>query len=141
MTLPIHYFNLWFSWQCCDTLPGDCDTTCALCQNDLSLLYAAVVSLNDGLSTPVLKLLSFLADFVPQIVKVGIDKLFEVTREKDQNALITVLVALQVKGALSADQLLTGIRKSTDQLEDLRSGFIYVQLHQLVHWPSTKMTS
>lgn len=58
---------------------------------------------------------------MPQIIKTGIDKLFEVTRQKDQESLITVLVALQTKGALSAEQLLTGIRKSTDQLEDLRS--------------------
>ena len=60
------------------------------------------------------------ADFVPQIIKTGIDKLFEVTRQKDQDSLITVLVALQTKGAMSAEQLLAGIRKSTDQLEDLR---------------------
>ena len=58
---------------------------------------------------------------MPHIIKTGIDKLFEVTRQKDQESLITVLVALQTKGALSAEQLLTGIRKSTDQLEDLRS--------------------
>lgn len=61
------------------------------------------------------------AEFVPQIIKTGIDKLFEVTRQKDQDSLITVLVALQTKGALSAEQLLTGIQKSTNQLEDLRS--------------------
>lgn len=54
------------------------------------------------------------------MIKTGIDKLFEVTRQKDQDSLITVLVALQTRGALSAEQLLTGIRKSTDQLEDLR---------------------
>lgn len=62
---------------------------------------------------------------MPQIVKTGIDKLFEATRQKDQSSLIMVLVAFQVKGALSADQLLMGIRKSTDQLEDLRSGPSY----------------
>ena len=60
------------------------------------------------------------AEFAPQIIKTGLDKLFEVTREKDQTSLITVLIALQTRGALSADQLLAGIRKSTDQLEDLR---------------------
>lgn len=60
------------------------------------------------------------AEFAPQIVKTGLDKLFEVTREKDQASLITILIALQTRGALSADQLLAGIRKSTDQLEDLR---------------------
>ena len=60
------------------------------------------------------------AEFVPQIIKTGIEKLFEVTRQKDQNSLISVLVALQTRGAVSAEQLLTGIRKTTDQLEDLR---------------------
>lgn len=65
---------------------------------------------------------------MPQIIKTGIDKLFEVTRQKDQESLITVLVALQTNGAMSAEQLLAGIRKSTDQLEDLR----FVRLTQLV---------
>ncbi|DBA68932.1 hypothetical protein WJX79_006578 [Trebouxia sp. C0005] len=59
-------------------------------------------------------------EFVPRMVRIGISKLFEVTREKDQSSLVTVLVGLQTKGALSAEQLLGGIRKSTDQLEDLR---------------------
>ena len=61
------------------------------------------------------------AEFVPRMVQIGISKLFEVTREKDQSSLVSVLVGLQTKGALSAEQLLAGIRKSTDQLEDLRS--------------------
>ncbi len=61
------------------------------------------------------------AEFVPRMVQIGISKLFEVTREKDQSSLVSVLVGLQTKGALSAEQLLGGIRKSTDQLEDLRS--------------------
>lgn len=59
-------------------------------------------------------------EFIPRMVQIGISKLFEVTREKDQASLVTVLVGLQTKGALSAEQLLAGIRKSTDQLEDLR---------------------
>ena len=58
------------------------------------------------------------------MVQIGISKLFEVTREKDQASLVTVLVGLQTKGALSAEQLLAGIRKSTDQLEDLRSAHV-----------------
>ena len=58
------------------------------------------------------------------MVQIGISKLFEVTREKDQASLVTVLVGLQTKGALSAEQLLAGIRKSTDQLEDLRLAHI-----------------
>lgn len=72
-----------------------------------------------SLMTGQLKSFDF-AEFAPQIIKTGIEKLFEVTRQKDQDSLITVLVALQTRGALSAEQLLTGIRKSTDQLEDLR---------------------
>lgn len=58
------------------------------------------------------------------MVQIGISKLFEVTRDKDQASLVTVLVGLQTKGALSAEQLLAGIRKSTDQLEDLRSAHV-----------------
>ena len=53
-------------------------------------------------------------------MRTGISKLFEVTRDKDQSSLVTVLVGLQTKGVLTSQQLLTGIRKSTDQLEDLR---------------------
>jgi len=49
------------------------------------------------------------AEFVPRMVQIGISKLFEVTREKDQSSLVTVLVGLQTKGALSAEQLLAGI--------------------------------
>lgn len=59
-------------------------------------------------------------EFMPQMVQIGVSKLFEVTREKDQQSLVTLLVALQTKEALSAEQLLAGIRKFTDQLEDLR---------------------
>ena len=54
------------------------------------------------------------------MVQIGINKLFEVTREKDQQSLVAVLVGLQTQGALSAEQLIAGIRKFTDQLEDLR---------------------
>ena len=70
----------------------------------------------------------YVAEFVPQIIKTGLDKLFEVTREKDQTSLITVLIALQTRGALSAEQLLAGIRKSTDQLEDLRLASVILAL-------------
>ena len=70
-----------------------------------------------------------LAEFTPQIVRTGISKLFEVTREKDQSSLVTVLVGLQTKGVLTSEQLLAGIRKSTDQLEDLRSVTDGVEIH------------
>ena len=50
----------------------------------------------------------------------GVDKLFEVTRDKDQDLLIKVLVALQAREALPSGALLTGIAKFTSQLEDLR---------------------
>ena len=71
--------------------------------------------------TMLIVVVSCFTEFVPRMVQIGISKLFEVTREKDQTSLVTVLVGLQTKGALSAEQLLAGIRKSTDQLEDLRS--------------------
>ena len=71
-----------------------------------------------------------LAEFMPQMVQIGVSKLFEVTREKDQQSLVLLLVALQTKEALSAEQLLAGIRKFTDQLEDLRSD-LHLQTSQL----------
>ena len=60
------------------------------------------------------------AEFVPRLVQSGVDKLFEVTRDKDQDLLIKVLVALQAREALPSGSLLTGISKFTSQLEDLR---------------------
>ena len=61
------------------------------------------------------------AEFVPRLIQTGVDKLFEVTRDKDKEMLIKLLVALQTSASLPAGRLLTGISKYTHQLEDLRS--------------------
>lgn len=86
---------------------------CLPCQNHIKLVCTIIQDIFPDL-------INVHAEFVPRLIQSGVDKLFEVTRDKDQDLLIKVLVALQAREALPSGSLLTGISKFTNQLEDLR---------------------
>ena len=60
------------------------------------------------------------AEFMPRLVDLGTDKLFEVTRPKEHEMLTDLLVALLRRNAYTADDFVAGLRTKTDILEDLR---------------------
>ena len=56
----------------------------------------------------------------PKLVQMGIDQVMNVLKEREQQMLITLLVALSQQGVVSQPDFLTGLHTYTDQLEDLR---------------------
>lgn len=60
------------------------------------------------------------AEFMPRLVDLGTDKLFEVTRPKEHEMLTDLLVALLRRNAYTVDDFVAGLRIKTDILEDLR---------------------
>ncbi|KAK9820254.1 hypothetical protein WJX72_008106 [[Myrmecia] bisecta] len=57
--------------------------------------------------------------FMPKIVEVGINKMYDSMRDKEHDMLAGLLVALAKKGAYSAEDFLTGLHTKTDMMEDL----------------------
>ena len=60
------------------------------------------------------------AGFMPKLVGIGIDALFEALRDNEHKALVDLMVSLLRRNAYSLDEFLEGIHTKTDQLEDLR---------------------
>ena len=51
----------------------------------------------------------------------GIDQMMNALKEREQQMLIALLVALPKQGVISQPDFLAGLHTFTDQLEDLRS--------------------
>ncbi|KAK9827674.1 hypothetical protein WJX81_006915 [Elliptochloris bilobata] len=60
-----------------------------------------------------------LPGFMPRLVDLGTDKLFEVTRPKEHEMLTDLLVALLRRNAYTVDDFVAGLRIKTNLLEDL----------------------
>ena len=56
----------------------------------------------------------------PGLMRVCIEYLFDLTREREQDLVVQLLVSFTKQGAVSSDDLLTALQALTRQLEDLR---------------------
>ncbi len=59
------------------------------------------------------------AGFMPKLVDMGIDALFETIRPKEHEMLTDLLVSLLRRNAYSLEDFVTGVKLKTDLLEDL----------------------
>lgn len=62
-------------------------------------------------------------DFAKTLVIIGCEKAFDCLEEKEQNAIVEVMVELTKRGAIPKDALIDGIGEMTSMLEDLALDF------------------
>ena len=61
------------------------------------------------------------AGFLKKLVLIGIEKMLDLMRPKEQEMLATLLVRLAKEGSVPKEDLMAALQKNSDQLEDLRS--------------------